>query len=177
MFVENLFSIKGKTALVTGGSRGIGEMIASGFCANGAKVYITARSKDTVLDIGCNDGILLENYPKKYNKIVGVEPSNASKYIKQKRIKLLKKFFNYRTSLEYLEKFKKPKIITITNVLAQVDDLNQLSKGLKNIMNRESVVIIEFPYIIDMIKKSTFDIIYHEHLSYFSLTPLKILFG
>ena len=49
MFVENLFSIKGKTALVTGGSRGIGEMIASGFCANGAKVYITARSKDTVL--------------------------------------------------------------------------------------------------------------------------------
>ena len=50
MFVENLFSIKGKTALVTGGSRGIGEMIASGFCANGAKVYITARSKDTVLE-------------------------------------------------------------------------------------------------------------------------------
>ena len=50
MFVENLFSIKGKTALVTGGSRGIGEMIASGFCANGAKVYITARSKDTVFE-------------------------------------------------------------------------------------------------------------------------------
>ena len=50
MFVENLFSIKGKTALVTGGSRGIGEMIASGFCANGAKVYITATSKDTVFE-------------------------------------------------------------------------------------------------------------------------------
>ena len=51
MFVENLFSIKGKTALVTGGSRGIGEMIASGFCANGAKVYITARSKDMFLKL------------------------------------------------------------------------------------------------------------------------------
>jgi NAD(P)-dependent dehydrogenase (short-subunit alcohol dehydrogenase family) len=44
--VENLFSIEGKTALVTGGSRGIGEMIAAGFLASGAKVYISSRKAD-----------------------------------------------------------------------------------------------------------------------------------
>ena len=43
---DNLFSLDGKAALVTGGSRGIGYMIASGFVANGAKVYITARKAD-----------------------------------------------------------------------------------------------------------------------------------
>lgn len=44
--MKNLFSVEGKTALVTGGSRGIGEMIAAGYLANGAKVYISSRKAD-----------------------------------------------------------------------------------------------------------------------------------
>ncbi len=44
--MQDLFSLKGRTALVTGGSRGIGRMIAAGFLEQGARVYITSRKAD-----------------------------------------------------------------------------------------------------------------------------------
>ena len=130
----------------------------------------------TVLDIGCNDGVLLQHYPKNFNKVIGIEPSDASKHIKQKRIKLINKFFCYKISNEYLDMHEKPKIVTITNVLAQIENLNEFTKSLKNIINNESLIIIEFPYLLHMVNRALFDLIYHEHLSYFSLTPLKSLF-
>ena len=134
------------------------------------------NKKNTVLDIGCNDGVLLQHYPKNFEHVIGIEPSDASKQIKQKRIKLIKSFFNYKTSKIYLKKNKKPKIITITNVMAQIENIKELAKSLKNISDKESVIIIEFPYLLHMINRGLFDLIYHEHLSYFALTPLKFLF-
>ena len=48
MNLQELFKVEGKIAVVTGFSRGIGEMITAGFLANGVKVYITARKFDAL---------------------------------------------------------------------------------------------------------------------------------
>ena len=132
--------------------------------------------EDTVLDIGCNDGILLNHYHGRVLNIVGIEPSNVVKKINNKKIKIINKFFNYKTSLYFNKNFEKPKLITITNVLAQIDNLRDFVKGLKNISDNKTIIVIEFPYSLTMIKKVFFDLIYHEHLSYFNLTSIKYLF-
>jgi 2-deoxy-D-gluconate 3-dehydrogenase len=50
MIINNLFNVKSKIVLITGGSRGIGEMIATGFVANGAKVYISSRKETDCIE-------------------------------------------------------------------------------------------------------------------------------
>ena len=75
--MKDLFSIEGKVALVTGGSRGIGEMIAAGFLANGAKVYISSRKaaacEDTAKRISQAYGGQCIALPADLSKMDGIE--------------------------------------------------------------------------------------------------------
>ncbi|MBK69575.1 MAG: hypothetical protein CMF54_07285 [Legionellales bacterium] len=141
--------------------------------------YLEKKNKlsinSTVLDVGCNDGILLTNYSKKISNIVGIEPSDAFKRIKDKRINIINSFFDKKAAKIYLRKFKKANIITITNVLAHVHKVNELIANIKKVLDKNGKLIIEVPYILDMLKKSTFDLIYHEHLSYFNIHSLRYL--
>ncbi len=133
-------------------------------------------SNDLILDIGCNDGVLLNNYPLNINQIYGYEPSNAYKHIKNKNISVINKFFSKKNAELFIKKNTSPRIITITNVFAHIDNIRNFTQGLSTISNEQTIIIIEFPYLIDMIRKTYFDVIYHEHLSYLSLTPLIKLF-
>ena len=138
------------------------------------KFHVT--SDDVMVDIGCNDGILLNNFSKNLKKLVGVEPSNASNYINDKRIKLYNNFFSNKISLKIKKDFKKAKIISMTNVFAHVHEINLLLKNIKALLSEDGVFVIEVPYLFDMLNKGLFDVIYHEHLSYFSAHSLSKLF-
>ena len=133
------------------------------------------KENSTVVDIGCNAGVQINNYSRKLENIIGIEPSDASKKIKNKKIKVIKKFFNNSTVNIFLKKFKKAQIITITNVMAHIDEVNNLITNIKKILDFKGKLVIEVPYILDMLKKSTFDLVYHEHLSYFNVHSLKFL--
>jgi 2-deoxy-D-gluconate 3-dehydrogenase len=91
--MNKLFSIEGKTALVTGGSRGIGEMIAAGFLANGAKVYISSRKADV---LEATAGRLAQEYggectalPADLSKVAGIEGLAGALAEREERLDIL----------------------------------------------------------------------------------------
>lgn len=132
------------------------------------------KSKDKILDIACNDGTFLDFFKKdNFKNVIGIDPAKNLRYLnKKKKIDINTKFFNYKNSFYFKKKYKEFKVITANNVFAHVPNLRDFTMGIKNILAKDGLFIFEVSYLKDVIKKMTFDTIYHEHMSYHALKPL-----
>ena len=137
---------------------------------------ISISSKDLIIDVGSNDGNLLNNF-KKHHKVLGITPEKIGKIAIKKGINTLIKYFNKDTANLVLKKFGRAKIVTATNVFAHIEDVNSLMKNLLQVLINDGIFISESHYLVSLIKTNQYDTIYHEHLRYYSLTSLKYLFN
>ena len=137
---------------------------------------ISISSKDLIIDVGSNDGNLLNNF-KKHHKVLGITPEKIGKIAIKKGINTLIKYFNKDTASLVLKKFGRAKIVTATNVFAHIEDVNSLMKNLLQILINDGIFISESHYLVSLIETNQYDTIYHEHLRYYSLTSLKYLFN
>ena len=136
------------------------------------------NEQSLVLEIGSNDGYLLQFFKEKNVPILGIEPAlNVAKVAKEKGIPTLTKFFSVDTANELRKEDKLADLIVGNNVLAHVPNLNEFVKGLKILLKSTGVITLEFPHILQLIQKNQFDTIYHEHFSYFSLLTLRKIFS
>lgn len=133
--------------------------------------------KSLVVDIGSNDGILLKPLKDQAIKVLGVESAKRIAKIAEKEgIETIPKFFSLKLAKAIVKNKGKAKIVTATNVFAHIDDLDEVIQGINKLMTDDGVFIIEAPYLIDFLVKRYFDLVYHEHLSYWSVKPLISLF-
>ena len=128
---------------------------------------------DLVIDIASNDGTLLEGFLPFEIKVLGIEPSTVAQLAEQKGVSTVNDFFDESIAKTILEKWGKAKIITATNVFAHIHKLDSLMKGIKLLLDDDGSFISENHYLKDLVEKLEYDTIYHEHLSYISLKPLK----
>ena len=139
-------------------------------------IYATKRKETKnidVLDIGCNDGTLLNYFPKSINKY-GIDPSQIIKKIDKKKITVIKDFFPPKK--ENLESLKiKFDLITSVAMFYDVDDPNLFVKNIKYYLKNKGIWVFELSYLVDMLKLNSFDTICHEHLEYYSLQTLNYL--
>lgn len=133
-----------------------------------SKIKKNLKNK-TVLDIGCNDGSLLNFFKKKGCKTFGLEPTGAFFEAKKKGHQVLNNYFDIKTSKILKDKIKTIDVITFTNVFAHIENFKELIASLKNLITKETLIVVENHYLGEVIKKNQFDTFYHEHPRTYSL--------
>ena len=154
--------------------------VSESFKSHCAKMARTAKRMSgevapSMVDIASNDGALLQEFSNAGFYVMGVEPAkNLADEANARGLDTLNEFF----SQEAAERLPAVRVMTATNVLAHVDDLHGFLKAANSLLRKQhkSFLIVEVPYLYDLITNNQFDTIYHEHLSYFLLKPLKKAF-
>ena len=120
-----------------------------------------ARKK--VLDIGCNDGSLLDFFHAQGALTIGVEPTGAYLDAEVKGHITYNNFLSEKLAASIVEVHGKPDFITFTNVFAHIEDLQEVLRSLKKLMSDNTVIVIENHYLGSVLDGNQFDTFYHEH--------------
>lgn len=132
---------------------------------------------DLVLEAASNDGNLLRAFQDRGVRVLGVEPAeNIAHQANAAGIPTVNRFFDGATAAELCGTHGLARAVIGKNVLAHVDDPADFLRGCARLAAPDGEVIIEVPYLRDLVQKLEYDTVYHEHLSYFSVTALMHLF-
>ena len=130
-----------------------------------------------VVDIGSNDGSLLRFFQNSGLRVLGVDPApEIAKMATASGVETIAAFFTTKESARIKEEHGPAGIITANNLFANVDDLDELTRGIQQLLAPDGVFVIETFYMVDLMKNMVFDFLYHEHLSCFTVKPLAAFF-
>lgn len=158
---------------------GISETIARHYRGYANEVADVARleADDLVVEVASNDGSLLRCFDRLPVRTLGVEPAtNIAERARESGVETLNEFFDSAAGERIRELHGPAKAVIGNNVLAHVDDPLDFLTGCARLLAPDGVVVIEVPYIRDLVDRLEYDTIYHEHLCYFSVTTLLRLF-
>jgi SAM-dependent methyltransferase len=135
------------------------------------------NERSLVIEIASNDGYLLQFYRQRGIPVLGIEPArNVARVAEERGIPTLCDFFGIELARSLRTRDQRADILHAHNVLAHVADLNGVVQGMEAVLKDGGVMVVEVPYVKDLLDRCEFDTIYHEHLCYFSLTALNELF-
>ena len=131
-----------------------------------------------IVEIGCNDGVLLKPLAdQKIKTVIGVDPAtNVTDTINDSRIHIINNFFKEEIAQHIILNFGFADLVLANNVYAHITDIKGVTQAIKNVLNDDGVFIFEVHYLGKVIDELQFDMIYHEHLYYYSLISLSAHF-
>ncbi len=131
-----------------------------------------------VVEVASNDGYLLQNFQRAGVPCLGIEPAaNIAKVAREKGIETWTEFFGLALARRLVAERGPADLVLGNNVFAHAPDTNDFVAGLKALLQPIGRVVLEFPHGLELLEKTEFDTIYHEHVFYFTLTALRPLFA
>ena len=140
--------------------------------------YLTAVQDSFVVEIGSNDGIMLENFAKQGIKHLGVEPSgNVAEVARSHGVNTVVSFFTPTLTNKIIEEYGHADVLIAANVMCHIPDLNVIAESAHALLKPSGVLIFEDPYLGAMIEKTSYDQIYDEHVYIFSALSVQSIFS
>jgi 2-polyprenyl-3-methyl-5-hydroxy-6-metoxy-1,4-benzoquinol methylase len=139
---------------------------------------LNLNEKSQIIEIGSNDGFLLQFFAQKSIPVLGIEPAaNVATEAIKKGITTIIQFFGLETAKNLLSQNKHADLVIANNVLAQVPDLNEFVAGMKSLLKPSGIITVEFHHILNLIGNNQFDTISHERFYHFSLSVIERVFA
>src|SRR5438067_6158583 len=131
-----------------------------------------------VVEIGSNVGTQLQIFRQAGARVLGVDPAkNLSQVAERNGVPTVPEFFDAELAAATVTEHGNANVIIGRHVFAHIDDLTEILAGVRTLLHRDGVFVVEVPYLLDLLTKNQFDTIYHEHLSYFSVATLERVFS
>ena len=126
-----------------------------------------------VIDVGSNDGVLLRPLQQAEIRVLGIDPAeNLAAEATAKGIFTLPEYFSPPVASRVLREHGPAAVIAANNVFAHTDGIDTFLEAVKTLLAPDGVYVFEVQYLRDLVEKNLFDIVYHEHVNYYHLTPL-----
>lgn len=134
---------------------------------------LSEQPEKTIVEIASNDGGCLKFAKAKGFEVLGIDPAkNLAQMAAHSGISTLIKFFGKDAASDVVEMLGRPGVILARHVFAHIDDWREFFHGLEILASKDTLICLEFPYALDMMRNQCWDSVYHEHLSTVSLKPL-----
>tara|TARA_B110000003_G_scaffold245847_1_gene255926 strand:+ start:377 stop:1081 length:705 start_codon:yes stop_codon:yes gene_type:complete len=143
--------------------------------ADEAVSLVDIQNEDFVFEFGSNDGTLLSQFQRLgFDNVLGMDPAeNIAEVANSAGVPTISKFFSLESAKDVRNRFGTAKLICANHCCAHIDDFQGIVEGVKELLAKDGIWIFEVGYLLSVVKDSLFDTIYHEHIDFHSVEPIR----
>lgn len=127
----------------------------------------------TIVELGCNDGVFLKPLREAGFNAIGIDPAdNVVKPLIDAGFPIINDFFTQKSVQKVIERYGHADAILTSNSFAHIDDMQEVMTAVKNLLKPDGYLAFEVHYLGILLKEMQYDMMYHEHINYYSLLAI-----